>query len=654
MHPAKRSTIEHIGSSTIIISGGLLPIFFLPVTQDYYDTNKWLLLILAVCMTTALWIWRSMTTGHAAIVWNAITKSMGAVCLASAASLLISSPNRLEGLIAPLGLGSWLAFFLLLALGNTFLEEKSRSALRWFLYAVVSLTGLIAIYQFFGLSRVIGLANQPGLAFLSDPLWTPVGTSVGLMTILAVTLPLLIGEIIHRKKQGHDTHMIAAIIMTVATVGGLILTAIQAIPQLISGMLPYWAAWQILLESWKNLKQLFVGIGAENYLAAFAAGRPTILNMASGWSNRYAIGSSLVFHMATTYGVLGITAIVFFFVTLLKGTYSMPVLVSRIVAIAGFFLLPPSFPVMVLIVTLLLLDSQGTPTRFPLPKKPALLYGVGALLFVAIGTLLYGMARVYGAELAFGRSLKALEKREGTAAYNAQIDAITLSPLVARFHTSYSQTNLALASALSGTASASATPEQVKKDRDTATQLVQQAIREAKLAVNLAPSNILVWENIAAVYQELTGVAQGADQWTVAAYQQAMQLDPTNPALRLRLGGAFVGQQKFDRAAEQYIAAIQLKPDYANAYYNLGFVYRETKKYLAAAQATREALKYVTPGSESAVQGEKDLEALRGLLTEAEKKVLDNPESAPAIEPQTSPTSAPNTKSASEPLSPLQ
>lgn len=654
MHPGKRSTIEHIGSWTIIISGGLLPIFFLPVTQDFYDTNKWMLLILAVCVMTALWIWRSMTTGHVILAWNATTKSIGVVCLASAASLLISSPNRLEALIAPLGLGSLLAFFLLIFLGSTFLEEKSRGALRWFLYAVVSLTGLIAIYQFFGLSRVIGLANQPGLAFLSDPLWTPVGTSVGLMTILAVTLPLLIGEIIHRRKQGHDTHMIAAIIMTVAVVGGLILTAIQAIPQLITGMLPYWAAWQILLESWKNLKHVFVGVGTENYLAAFTAGRPTILNMASSWNNRYSIGSSLVFHVASVYGVLGLAAISFFFVSLFKAKYSVPVLVSRIVAIVGLVLLPPSFPVMVFIATLLLLDGQGTLTRLTLPKKPILLYGSGVILCIAIGTLLYGLVRVYGSELAFARSLKALEKREGTAAYNAQIEAITLSPLVARFHTSYSQTNLALASALAGTATASASPEQVKKDRDTATQLVQQAIREAKLAVNLAPNNILVWENIAAVYQELTGVAQGADQWTVAAYQQALQLDPTNPALRLRLGGAFVGQQKFDRAAEQYVAAIGLKPNYANAYYNLGFVYRETKKYLAAAQAIREALKYVSPGSESAVQGEKDLEALRELLTEAEKKALDNPESAPTIEPPANPTSNPKTKSTSEPLSPLQ
>ncbi|MEK7141431.1 MAG: tetratricopeptide repeat protein [Patescibacteria group bacterium] len=650
MHPAKKSIADHIGSWTIIISAGLSPVFFLPLTQDYYDLNKWLLLIVSVCITIVLWTWRSMTSGHITFTWNTNAQAFGVLALAAILSLLMSSPNRIEALISPFGAGSFLALFLLILLGSTFLDEKSKSTLRWLLYAVVSLTGLIAIYQFFGLSRIAGLSGIPGLAYLSDPLWTPVGTSVGLMTIAAVTIPLLIGEIVERKKQGHDTHMIAAIVMTIAALGGLILTAYQAIPLLVSGMLPYWAAWQILLESWKNLKQLFVGVGAENFLSAFTAGRPTILNMASSWSSRYAIGSSLVFHIATVYGALGLAALTFAFVSLCKGKYPVPVLASRITALLALIFLPPSFPALLLIVILLMVDGHGTVSHRTIPKKPVLLYGVGIAVFIAIAGLVYGLYRVYGAELAFGRSLQALQKRDGTVAYNAQIKAITFNPTSPRFHISYSQTNLALANALAGTASSSAAPEQVKKDRETATQLVQQAIREAKLAVNLAPTNILVWENIAAVYQELTGVAQGADQWTVAAYQQAMQLDPTNPALRLRLGGAYVGQQKFDRAAEQYIAAIGLKPDYANAYYNLAFVYRETKKYLAAAQAIREAIKYVTPGSDGATQGQNELDALRELLTEKEKAILDNANTFQTNEPLIAPSTK---KSTTEPLSPL-
>ncbi|MDP1722095.1 MAG: tetratricopeptide repeat protein [Candidatus Gottesmanbacteria bacterium] len=667
MHPTHKTTADHIGSWTIIATAGLLPLYFLPLTQDYYDTNKWMLLVSSALIVTGLWIWRSIASRSLSFSWNATTKSLGCLSLVSLVSLLVptikalfggagfpdgtlSMPSRIEAFTTPLGTGTMIAVFLLAFLGSTFFDEKSRGTLRWVLYTVVSLTGLVAIYQFFGLSRAAGLTGLAGLAYLADPLWTPVGTSVGLMTILAVTIPLLIGEIIHRKKQGADTHMIAAILMTIAAIGGLILTAFQAFPLLLSGMLPYWAAWQVLLESWKNLKQLFVGVGAENFITAFTAGRPAILNMTGAWSTRYAISSSFLFHIATIYGILGLTALGYFFVSLIRGKHTVAVFISRIIALIAFILLPPSFPALVVFIMVLMMDTHGNETHITLPKKPVLLYGLGCLILLLTLWASYGLIRVYRAELAFGRSLAALQKREGTAAYNAQIEAITLNPGIARFHTSYSQTNLSLANALAGTASSSAQPEQVKKDRETATQLVQQAIREAKIAVNLAPNNILVWENIAAVYQELTGVAQGADQWTVASYSQAMQLDPTNPALRLRLGGAYVGQQKFDRASEQYIAAIGLKPDFANAYYNLGFVYRETKKYLAAAQAIREALKYVTPGSDGATQGQNELDALRNLLTEKEKAILDNANTVQTNEPLLTP--APK-KSATEPLSPL-
>ncbi|MEK7544074.1 MAG: tetratricopeptide repeat protein [Patescibacteria group bacterium] len=653
MYPAKKTVVDHLGNWTLITAAGLLPLFFLPVTQDFYDINKWLLLVLSVLMITGLWTARSLLTGSMHVAWNALSKSLGLLAAAALVNLLVASPNGVEAMMAPFGPITFIALFLMTLLGTTFFDEKSRGTLSWVLYSAVSLTGLIAIYQFFGLSKVAGLSGLPGLSYLADPLWTPVGTSVGLMIILAVTLPLLIGEAMHHKKSGVDTHMIAAVLMAIAILGGLILTAIQAFPLLISGMLPYWAAWQVLLESYKNLKQLFVGVGAQNFVTAFTLGRPAILNITPIWNTRYTLSSSLLFHIATVYGLIGVAGLGYFFVSLIKDKTTLLVRISKWVALASFLLLPPSFPALVVITIFLMVHGPQSVSHMAISKKPALSYGVGiAILVIMLGSS-YGLWRVYGAELAFGSSLKALENRDGTGAYNAQIKAITLSPNIARYHIGYSQTNLGMANALAGTASSSATPDQVKKDRETATQLVQQAIREAKLAVNLAPRDILAWENIAAIYQALTGVAQGADTWTVAAYQQAMQLDPTNPVIRLRLGGAYIGQQMLDRAAGSYIAAIQLKPDYANAYYNLGFVYRQQKKYLAAAQALQEALKYVTPGSEGATQGQKELDDLRTLLTEKEKSVLDNPESAQNVQPEALPTPTPK-KGVTEPLSPLQ
>lgn len=611
----------------MITALGLVPAFFLPLTQDYYDTNKWTLLVGSAIIILILWGLRVVLTGTVTIAWNRTVKGLGLVTIAALVSLLVS-PNKGEALLSPFGAGTFLSLFLVAAVGTTFLDDKARGILRWTLMTTVSLTGLLAVYQFFGLSRITGLAGVAGLTFLSNPLWTPVGTSIGLITVIVVTLPLIAREALHRKRSGHDNHVIVAIVMGIAYIGGLTLTAYQILPTWSQTTLPYWVNWQILLESYKNWKQLLLGIGAENFLAAFTAGRPVALNMTPLWNTRFTLGSSTFFHIATVYGVVGAAALSWF----LAGLH--PVLLLTLV------FLPPSFSTLIVVATILIISQP--PTHRSLARHSlARLIAVPVFLLAAAAS--YGLVRAYGAELAFAQSLKALENRDGTATYNLQIQAITANPQIARFHTAYSQTNLALANAISSTATTSATPEQLDRDRQTATQLIQQAIREAKIGVNLAPQHVLAWENIANVYQTLTGVAQGADQWTVAAYQQAMQLDPTNPVIRLRLGGAFIGQQKLDAAAESYVAAISLKPDYANAYYNLAFVYREQKKYLPAAQAIKEAAKYVTPGGDDARRTQTELDELRELLTAEEKQALDAQTQAAPPETTTSP----------EPLSPL-
>ncbi|MEK9143896.1 MAG: tetratricopeptide repeat protein [Patescibacteria group bacterium] len=576
--------MTRVGKWVMIVVLGLLPVFFLPLTQDYYDTNKWALLVAATIFILILWGLRVGVTGTVTIAWNRTIKGLGVLTAAALVSLLLS-PNKVEALLAPFGVGTLLSLFLIVLIGSTFFDEKARNILRWTLMTTVSLSGLLAIYQFFGLGKLIEI-------------------NPGLMTILIVTLPLLIAEAFHRKRAGHDNHMIVAIVMTIASLGGLFFTVYQVLPKWGTTTLPFWVNWQILLESYKNWKQLLVGVGAENFLAAFTAGRPAGLNETALWNTRFTVGSSMLFHIATVYGLIGAAA---------TGWFLWPLRRGLMLAALSLIFLPPSLPALAVITTLLIFSESTHPISL---KGSHLSRLIAALVFLFAAASSYGLIRAYGAELAFGRSIRALEARNGTASYNFQIQAITQNPKVTRFHTSYSQTNLALASAISGTASASA------EDRQTATQLIQQAIREAKLAVNMAPTNILAWENIASVYQTLTGVAQGADQWTVAAYARAMQLDPTNPVIRLRLGGAYVGQQKLDLAAESYTTAITLKPDYANAYYNLAFVYREQKKYALAALALKETLKYVTPGGDDRSRTQKELDELNELLTKEEKLSL--------------------------------
>ena len=56
------------------------------------------------------------------------------------------------------------------------------------------------------------------------------------------------------------------------------------------------------------------------------------------------------------------------------------------------------------------------------------------------------------------------------------------------------------------------------------------------------------WQTHASIYRILIHVAQDADQWSIAAYVRAIQTDPTNPMLRLDLGGVYVTTQNYDQA----------------------------------------------------------------------------------------------------------
>lgn len=630
----QKTWIDTVGSWVMMGVLVVLPLFFLPFTQDYYDTNKWYLLTAGSIILLGLWGLRVMTTKSLTLSLGGGAKSIGLLALVSAASLLIRSTNRVEAILSPFGIGTLLALAIFVVIGDTFVSEKSKRLLRQMINISVSIAGLIAIYQFFGLGKYL-LPNSP---FVKNPLWNPIGTSVGLLTILAFTIPLIVHEIKDRRQAGHESFMIISIVMGLTCIGGLALTIYQVWPLWNTTTLPFWASWSMLLESYKIAPQTFLGTGVENFLAAFTRGRPILLNATPLWSTRFNSGSSMLFHIATVYGALGLAAFVYFLKHLVfpnkKGSQlpSVWVRLSLLVAALSLILLPPSFPGFILIVVFLSTTQAPRLVHWPVPTMNiAIIFG--SIVLLLSGMSAYGLVRAYAAENSFFRSLTKLDERDGTGAYNLQIDAISKNPAISRYHLVYSQTNVALAGNLvNATATESGQQATGNKDRELATQLVQQAIREAKLAVNLAPNNIVAWENLADIYQTLTGSAKGADQWTTAAYQQAIQLDPTNPVLRLRLGGAYVAMQSFDRARDSYMASISLKPDYANAYYNLSFVYKQQKLFLPASLVLKETLPYVASGSDDAKRIEKELADLRELLTDKEKLALDTPSQAPDSE----------------------
>jgi cytochrome c-type biogenesis protein CcmH/NrfG len=567
---------EYFGGTVILGALSCIPLFFLPVTQDFYDTNKWLLLvllgagILAVSVLGAVW-----KSKHIAVTLSPLTLGLGSITIASLISLVIVSPNKVEALAHPLGPVTFLALTILAACTPQFIHEKAVPRIRFLLYGVTSCISLITVYQFFG----IGKTMFPGVPYLSDPLWTPTGSTITTVAIFTIILPLLLSEAFEAFKKKKESHTAFLIIMTIIVITGLGITMWQVVPKITSTFLSPIDGWAILLEILKNPKNALVGVGAENFLAAFSAGRPAAYNLSRLWSVRFTTNANLLFHLTTVYGLLGGAACLLFIKSFIPRKENRAVKVSLILSLIALFIATPSLTLLVVLTLLSLLwgNPNSKTVSWKVPHSPIVRIGITVLTAMVLIGLLVGIARFYTAELTFYQSLRAAQENNGTATYNLQVKAIGVNPMMSRFHIIYSQTNLVLATSLAASMrdkDAQMSADEKTKDRSMIAQLIQQSIREAKQAVKLNQFDILAWENLARTYQQLIGVAQGADSWTVASFKQAFQLDPTNPVLHLELGTTYVRLKDYTDAITQFQKAVSLKPNYANALYNLANAYK--------------------------------------------------------------------------------
>jgi tetratricopeptide (TPR) repeat protein/O-antigen ligase len=111
-----------------------------------------------------------------------------------------------------------------------------------------------------------------------------------------------------------------------------------------------------------------------------------------------------------------------------------------------------------------------------------------------------------------------------------------------------------------------------------------QAVNLSKTAIDLNPVNVANWSVRAFSYQSLTGIVSGADDWAIKCYDQALKLEPSNPFYFtqkgiLVLGKGILSQNEkekenfFVQAEDLFKKAIELKSDYAPAHFQLAMVY---------------------------------------------------------------------------------
>ena len=621
------SIISWVGIATIF----LMPIFFNPWAADLFDLNKRLLLSASASIMIIVWMIRNIATKSVRLTLTPFTVPLVLLTGVSLVSSYGSLPEAMESFITTTSTISFLTAIYLVQTTLRANNTKTTAMLTAFIASGVTLAllGFLELLGF-GPSFIISSLGS-NIANNSSIFLSPAGSAVSLVATL---VPALIASLIMAVNQNSAVEKILLFLASAVIGAGLFLAIFNILPGKPNTpiFLSYSASWQVAAENIKRPTAFIMGVGPGNYQAAFSINKPAGFNIGDFWNTRFAAARNVPLHLFTTTGIIGLAswlALVFGIIKFGRNFNSMTQTAKTALVTAGSIvvinlLLPPntvltSVFVFLLIIISLELRRQKDPATSELvlklfaaklinsghkdaytmedqtkkPKKSELLpliIGIPvALLFAAN---LYGSYRVMAADIYLKKSLSAAAANDGTNTYENQRMAITQNPYLSAYHRSYANTNLALAGVISSQ------EELTDQDRNNITTLIQQAIREAKTAVQINPKNPANWETLAATYRNLINVAEGSTDWTTASYLEAIRRDPRNPRLRLELGGVYFGLQDYQNAIRLFQQASELKPNWANAHYNLAVAYRENNELQRAVSSYDLVLSLVEPSSQ--------------------------------------------------------
>ncbi len=554
----------------------LLPLFVTNAFPNFFDLPKLILLSLAISLVLIIKSLITLQKGELKISTSPIDIPLILLAVAYIVSAILKTPNKMEAFFFP---GTATAIIALVLFYVLVTSSDAKSKLTNIIFYSGSLIGLVSILSFFKVFSIIpqlpDVVKNSQFSLLEGKL----PEALFLLTVLPLGIKLLLSENSALKKT---INSLALIVMTV----GLVLAIFSILPgQPSSPALPsFETSWSISIDALKETP--IFGVGPGNYLTAFNRFRPLAYNLTNLWTVRFTSARNWPFTVLTEAGLFGFAAFlilgykIYQTVKVLFKERSqfklekndLPVLSLLIISIL-VIIFPINLSLLFLFFVVLAINTHGQINTIRLAasmyneqttkssKIPAFLIGVPVILLV--GVFLFFGVKAVSAEYIYKQSLDALAKNDGKKTYDLMGSAITLNPFVDRYHASYTQVNMALARSISQGKNLT------DQDRTTITQLIQQAIREAKTTVALNQLRSGNWQILAQTYQSIIPFAQGADQFAIDTYNQAIALDPYDPNLRISLGGFYYSQGKFEDAITAYQLAVSAKNDLPNAHYNL-------------------------------------------------------------------------------------
>lgn len=342
----------------------LTPLFFLPITSEFYQFNKQVLVVGVASILLVLWGVRMGIEGKMRITRTPLDIPLLLFALVFILATIFSVDRyisiagfypRFHG-----GLVSAIAYIVIYFVAVSNLDKQSRDWTVWSFIASSTILALASIAHFFGYFVI-------SADYAKSRSWTPIGNPGNLSLYLALVLPLTLGLLVTIKNRTFQTILlVAAIIMVtpvilfklvgpiIALLAGLaaaavfsprvrldrdhrsflgifavvaiVIALVSFIPELRSSFLeplmakketfniasdktlPLGSAWRISTQSIGQ--RPFLGVGPGTFAYSFTAFKGLELNSDQLWNLRFDLAGNEYLTLLSSLGIIGIITFV--------------------------------------------------------------------------------------------------------------------------------------------------------------------------------------------------------------------------------------------------------------------------------------------------------------------------------------------------------
>jgi len=335
---------------------------------------------------------------------------------------------------------------------------------------------------------------------------------------------------------------------------------------------------------WKGSLDLFkkfpiFGTGVETFAYSYYWTRPVEHNLTSEWDFLYNKAHNEYLNFLATTGLVGFVTYLILIIVVLIHLIKNPVILTSFLTI--LITNAAGFSVVITSLFFFLLPALLSTSQNKNPKNRKILtFFIPLIIFVSL-IITKNIFSSYFADIFYAKAQSNNNQDLYETAYQQISQSISLSPNEPTF-------------LIEGGSLAAKMAVITKEEK-----YINEAIVLSDKSIQISPANINFWKQRAQNYYYLSTLDTKYFQTTIESMIQATKLAPTDAKLYFSTAQFLKSAGLVDDSIPYYQKAIELKPNYDHAYFALGQIFFNQKKYNLAKENLLLNLKYAPTNTDA-------------------------------------------------------